>query len=125
MKQWLRRFLEAIGWIPATEYIALPSDDHPDQASLPHGIVHIVGGRDYQKWAYLRCPCRCGAVIMLSLAASRRPRWRARTDWFGRPTLAPSVWQTAGCYSHFFLRDGRVDWVRDTGTPPPRAYFDA
>ena len=125
MKQWFRRFFEAVGWISATQFVAHYSEDHPDQASLPHGIVHIVGGLEYQKWAYLRCPCRCGAMIMLSLAANRRPRWRVTTDWFDRPTLTPSVWQTGGCCSHFFMRDGRIDWVHDSGMPPPHAYLDA
>jgi hypothetical protein len=31
-------------------------------------------------------------------------------DARGRPTLRPSVWLRTGCRSHFWIRDGRVEW---------------
>jgi hypothetical protein len=24
-----------------------------------------------------------------------------------------------GCFSHFFVRQGKIDWAKDTGTRPP------
>jgi hypothetical protein len=125
VKNWARQFLEAIGWIPRTELVAVIGEDHPDQASLLPRVLHVVGGKDYQKWAYLKCPCKCGAVIMLSLATTRRPHWKVSIDWLNRPSVEPSVWQTDGCYSHFRINQGNVEWVKDTGTRPPFANFYA
>jgi hypothetical protein len=119
VKKWIRHFLEKIRWIPRADVIANLSPEHPDQASLPPGFLHVVGGKHYQKWAYLKCPCNCGALIMLSLSAARRPHWRVKFDWLDRPTVEPSIWQMEGCFSHFWIRKGRVDWVKDTGRRPP------
>jgi hypothetical protein len=57
---------------------------------------------------------------MLSLATARRPHWQVKIDWLDRPTIVPSVWQTDGCFSHFWVKAGRIDWVKDTGRPPSR-----
>ena len=94
---------------------------NPAIEAVPSGRVVVVGGPGYQKWAHIRCPCRCGDVIMLSLANSRRPRWTVKMDWLNRPSIEPSVRQTAGCYSHFWVRRGVVDWCSDTGRGPPHA----
>jgi hypothetical protein len=122
VKKWIRQLLEKIGWTPRTELIAKFSADYPDQVSLPPGLLHVVGGPNYQKWAYLKCPCNCGALIMLSLATARRPHWQVKIDWLDRPTIVPSVWQTDGCFSHFWVKAGRINWVKDTGRPPS-SYF--
>jgi hypothetical protein len=90
---------------------------NPGREAIAPGRLLVVGGRGYQKWAYLRCPCGCGEVIMLSLNQKRRPRWRVMIDAQGLPTVEPSVRQTAGCYSHFWIRRGKVEWCRDTGAP--------
>jgi hypothetical protein len=90
---------------------------NPTRESPPPRRIIVVGGLGYRKWAYLRCPCGCGEVIMLSLANSRGPRWNVKVYWFGRPTIEPSVRQTTGCYSHFWIRGGLVDWRPDTGHP--------
>jgi Family of unknown function (DUF6527) len=125
VKKWFRQFLEGVRWIPRTDLVATISEEHPNQGSLPPSVLHVVGGKNYQKWAYLNCPCNCGALIMLSLAAARRPHWQVAIDWLDRPTVKPSVWQTEGCYSHFWIKQGRVEWVKDTGTRPPPANFYA
>jgi hypothetical protein len=90
---------------------------NPTHEAVMPGRVIVVGGPGYQKWAYLRCPCGCGDVIMLSLAKSRRPRWTVQFDRLNRPSIKPSVRQTAGCCSHFWIRRGSVDWCGDTGQP--------
>jgi hypothetical protein len=125
VKKWIRRFLEAIGWIPPTQIVAALSPDYPQHEAIPAGVLHVVGGQGYMKWAYLTCPCRCGAPIMLSLAAARHPHWQVQIDWLDRPTIKPSIWQTEGCFSHFWIRQGRLDWVGDTGKGPPPANFYA
>ena len=122
MKALLRRCLEAFGLIPRVEIVAVISFDYPEQRALAPGVLHVVGGKGYQKWAYFSCPCRCGAPIMLSLSANRRPRWRVKIDCLDRPTVEPSVWQTDGCHSHFWVKQGRIEWVGDSGKRPPPGY---
>jgi len=62
-------------------------------------------------WALFRCPCGCRHVISLSLQRIHKPSWKVHRNEAGRPTVHPSVWQTKGCRSHFWIRDGRVYWV--------------
>ena len=95
-KSWLRTFLEGVRIIPHTDYVTTLVTEHPDVNKIGLGIIYVVGGRDFRKWAYLRCPCGCGARILLSLSASKRPRWQVTWDWLDRATVEPSIRQTAG-----------------------------
>jgi hypothetical protein len=113
----VRRVLQRSGLIEAVEYSARVSPQYPDLKTLPEKTLCIVSGDGYQKWAYLVCPCGCGERLMLSLAKSRRPRWHIDIDWLDRPTIRPSIWQTDGCYSHFWVKKGRIEWTPDTGKP--------
>jgi len=90
---------------------------NPPRDAVRPGRLLVVGGPGYRKWAYFRCPCGCSEIIMLSLNQSRRPRWTVTLDNRGRPTVDPSVRQTAGCFSHFWIRAGMVEWCADTGKP--------
>ena len=38
------------------------------------------------------------------------PRWDLRINAGGLPSLNPSVWRQTGCRSHFWLRDGHLEW---------------
>lgn len=115
-----RAILEAIGIVRRSDVAAHYVADHPDAQHLKPGELYVVGNRQFQKWALLRCACGCGETIMLSLSTKKRPHWTATIDWLGRPTLHPSVRQTAGCYSHFWLKQGRLDWCADTGQRWPQ-----
>jgi hypothetical protein len=117
--------LKASDGFRAAEITARVASDYPETSALAPGLLHVVGGKDYQKWAYYSCPCGCDAPIMLSLATSRRPCWQVSIDWLDRPTIEPSVWQTDGCYSHFWVKQGRIKWVADTGKAPPSSDFYA
>lgn len=112
-----RQALERFGVIEPVQLAARVSQQYPDLETLPEKTLYVVGGLGYQKWAYMVCPCGCGERIMLSLATNRRPHWSVEVDWLGRPTIKPSVWQTAGCFSHFWVKKGRIEWTRDTGKP--------
>lgn len=67
-------------------------------------------GCDCPWLASMLCPCGCGDLIQLSLLERDSPSWRLTVDESGSPTLAPSVWRSKGCRSHFFVRDGYVIW---------------
>jgi hypothetical protein len=62
--------------------------------------------------AALLCPCGCGEVIHISLLKDEEPSWRLYLSKTKGPSLAPSIWRTEGCRSHFFLRSGRIEWFR-------------
>lgn len=66
-------------------------------------------------WALFKCPCGCGYVITLPLQKPHKPKWKIFESEFGRPSLYPSVWQNKGCYSHFWIEDGKLIWCNDTG----------
>ena len=70
------------------------------------------------KWVMFRCPCHCGDVITLSLQPIHTPSWKLSLSEEKRPTLYPSVWRDSGCYSHFWVKDGRVFWCLNTGNDP-------
>ena len=90
-----------------------PSNDTVDSEAF---ITVVYEGRPI--WALFRCPCGCGTVISLSLQKVHNPNWTVEKTSTGRPTIYPSVWQNKGCYSHFWIRDGRVYWCHNTGTQP-------
>lgn len=109
------RLLWWLGFAPRPQLLAEVTPLNPSPDAVTPGRLIVVGGKDFQKWAYFRCPCGCGETIMLSLSSARRPRWSVIIDQLGRPTIRPSVRQVSGCFSHFFVRQGVVDWCGDTG----------
>ena len=70
------------------------------------------------KWVMFQCPCNCGDVVTLSLQSIHRPFWKLSLSSLKRPTLHPSIWRDKGCYSHFWVKDGRIFWCVDTGSEP-------
>lgn len=68
--------------------------------------------------AVLRCPCGCHDTIHLDLLPDSAPRWTVQVRSDGKASVRPSIWRTRACRSHFFLREGRVQWCDD---PEPRA----
>jgi len=58
------------------------------------------------------CPCGCGEELGMRVGkpVGTSPLWTLTVDAEGKPTLNPSILHRAGCKSHFFLRNGRVDW---------------
>ena len=110
---WLARLwwwlADLLGWHGGlrTEVV----QDFPD--AFDPSRVYLVG-EDRVPWsAALLCPCGCGAEIRVSLVKNDRPRWRVKRHFNGTVTLHPSIWRSKGCRSHFFLRRGRIVWVRD------------
>ncbi len=58
-----------------------------------------------------KCPCGCKADVQLNLLADARPLWKYKINEEGNITISPSIWRTAGCRSHFFVREGKIEWV--------------
>lgn len=91
----------------------------PRNTEVNHGAFYLVDTGNKPKWVMFLCPCGCGHVITLSLRKIHDPHWKLNIEAEGRPTLYPSVWQKTDCYSHFWLRDGRIYWCEGTGNPSP------
>jgi hypothetical protein len=89
-------------------YRVLAVDELPDR--LASKIVYAVGDEGQYWLAALTCPCGCGDTIQLSMMQGRRPRWNLVEQNLRFPTLTPSVDRTVGCRSHFFVRNGRIEW---------------
>lgn len=117
LRQLWRRFLAFVGLARQPDLIAEVVETNPSREAVRTGRMTIVGGPGYQKWAYFRCPCGCGEVIMLPLVQSRHPRWTVTVDHDGRPSVEPSVRQVSGCLSHFLIRQGQIVWCEDSGKP--------
>lgn len=113
----VRRALIFFGLISKPDYIVRPVDQHPVDDEIRDGIIYVVGGRDYQKWAYFRCPTDRSEIIQLSLMQKHRPCWRVDSDWLQRATVHPSVRQTEGSFAHFWVRRGNVNICPDNGIP--------
>lgn len=83
-------------------------EELPDRVEA--ATLYVLGEKHHVWSAALQCPCRCRAVIQLSLLPDAEPRWSLTTHGDGSVTLHPSIWRQKGCRSHFFIRRGRIEW---------------
>jgi hypothetical protein len=97
-------------------FTACACEDLPE--TVEGGVVYLIGDKLNPWSAAMLCPCGCGSLIQLSLLPNDRPRWRAHRHFDGAVSLFPSVWRNKGCFSHFILRNGRIQWAQP-GPPPP------
>lgn len=88
--------------------------------SLPKELPEsdLVLARDEgEDWCVgMKCPCGCGRSLELLLIPEARPRWKLTVDAQGRPSLYPSVWLKDGCKSHFWIKDGVVEWCESSSS---------
>jgi len=107
------------GPLPPVRYAMMAgSESAPPNSSIKPDAVYVVAPKGRAKWALFQCPCNCGEVVTLSLQRQHRPHWSVSRTRSNRATLYPSIWRDQGCFSHFWLRDGRVNWCDDTGQRP-------
>lgn len=83
----------------------------------PHDLKRgqlVVAREDGELWAAaFICPCGCGERIELALLPEVKPHWKLKSDSPKAPTLHPSVWRKVGCKSHFWVRQGKVQWCKE------------
>lgn len=82
--------------------------EEPPEVFRPR-TIYLLGEGEHIWSVAMLCPCGCGEQIQLSTVGGR-PRWSVKIDRDGTVTLTPSVWRKVGCESHFFLREGIVQW---------------
>lgn len=118
LKSTSRRLAIWLSLIPRPELIVRRLAEQPRPENIEPGVIYVVGGKDYQKWAVFRCPNHTDEIIQLSLMPNRRPRWSITADFLERPTINPSVRLIEGSYAHFWVKRGNVAWCADTGKRP-------
>lgn len=115
IKRILLLFLTKLKFTASPDFCYQLVAEHPDREKLLSSKVIVVGGNGFQKWAYLVCPCGCSDFIILSLSKNTRPSWSVTKDFLNRPTIYPSIRQTSGCRSHFWITKGKIEWCEDSG----------
>lgn len=132
----IKRFLQWLGLAPdnrqplsrpeiaepvssdARSYAVQIVEKTPKNDEVSEGQFIVVAHKEKLYWTIFRCPCGCQDVVSLAMQPPHQPRWSLDIDGEKRPTLHPSIWRNTGCMSHFWVRDGRVDWCPDSGREP-------
>ena len=87
----------------------LAGDEVPDQ--IPGRGAVLVGLPENVAWLAFDCPCQKHHRLMLNLDQSRNPSWKI--DCLKPLSIHPSVYDmTPDRSCHFFIRGGRVRWVK-------------
>ncbi|WP_371924397.1 DUF6527 family protein [Pseudomonas sp. DY-1] len=115
LKHFVRNVMVALRVIRPPRYLLRTVDRHPAPEELTAGELVLVKSGGKEKWACFICPCGCGNRMQLSLNPKTRPSWRLSSDWLSRPTVFPSVRQLNACRGHYWIRNGDVEWCRDSG----------
>jgi hypothetical protein len=72
----------------------------------------FIGGKIDSHWVVLmKCPCKCGDKIYLNTLQEEKPFWKLNVNDKNEIALSPSIWRTKNCESHFFIRNGQVEWA--------------
>lgn len=89
-----------------TEYKTTVTETMPME--IFGSIIYLERRNGFNKWAYFKCP-KCDELIQIPTGGGKNS-WSVDVDFWGRPTLSPSIWQTGSCQAHFFIRKGKIDW---------------
>jgi hypothetical protein len=112
---WVQRFRARFTGVAAPRFQVVRVAEMPEVLNV--NTLYVIGAS--QPWSVaLLCPCQCGEVIQLSLLAFDVPHWQLHLARAYRATLYPSIWRTAGCCSHFVLKNGSIHWY-SCGVKPP------
>lgn len=83
-------------------------DELPED--LKSGEIYLIGENGFMWSAALICPCGCCLIIQLNLLPDAKPCWRVEINEDDTITLKPSVWSKKRCGSHYFIRQGLINW---------------
>lgn len=91
------------------EYTSVICDEIPSLLEVEDGKIYFAtkDGR-----VVFNCPCGCKQYVILPVTKNEQPNWEAliARNMKSTITLMPSVHQVGGCGSHYFIRDGKVQW---------------
>lgn len=116
----LRRFFKWVRAWPERWFVP-PYQTMVVEESLPERLlrhtVYIVREDGFDEQVALLCPCGCGRALHMNLLPDERPCWQMVRHLDGTVTLYPSVWRKLDCGSHFWLRNGRIQWCEMVRSP--------
>ena len=106
-------------WAPTSHWrivgLVEEADEIPDDIPARGVVIAGPSAKD-PKWLAFDCPCGAERV-MVNASPSRRPYWSYRSRFWTGVTLAPSIdTNHRAMKCHYFIRDGRVAWARDSET---------
>jgi len=84
-------------------------DEVPDYTKP--GILYIIKNEEYEWQIVFICPCGCKKLLHINLIKEYEPYWHY-TIKENQISLHPSVHRMIGCKSHFYLKAGKIIWVR-------------
>jgi hypothetical protein len=110
--------LMILAWATVRGWLIRPYKTYVVTGCLPKKLkkrtLYIVEEDGFEEQAAMLCPCGCGRILHMNLLPDERPCWHVTHHRNGTASLHPSVWRKKDCGSHFWFRDGRVQWcVRD------------
>ena len=109
LRRFTRRIWARIGhWFVRPYRTVIVEETLPEQ--LERRVMYIVREDGFDEQAAMLCPCACGCILHMNLLPDERPCWRVTQNIDGTATLYPSVWRKKDCGSHFWLRNGHVQW---------------
>lgn len=104
---WILKFSDAI--LPARSLLVF-DNELPKKLPRRNLVLLRDGGENWS--VNMKCPCGCGQIIELPLIEEAKPRWSLKIDDENLPTLSPSIWLREQCRAHFFVKRGKVLWVK-------------
>lgn len=80
-------------------------------AIISDNTIFIIQDGNEPELIAFKCPCGCNENILLNLLKDARPQWRFRINQNKMIDINPSIWRKRGCKSHFFIKNGIVEWA--------------
>lgn len=79
--------------------------------SISDNTIFIIQDGNEPELLAFKCPCGCNENILLNLLKDAKPQWRFRINKNDMIDINPSIWRKIGCKSHFFVKNGMVEWA--------------
>ena len=73
--------------------------------------IYICTHAEYPWQINFLCPCGCNVLLYLNLLEEVRPCWSFKISKKKKISLHPSINRKTDCRSHFFVRQGKIEWV--------------
>lgn len=101
-----------LGWFNPPYRTQIVAERLPTK--LKKRTLYIVEEDGFEEQAAMLCPCGCQLVLHMNLLIDERPCWSVTRHSDGTASMHPSIWRKKDCRSHFWFRQGRVVWCRDS-----------
>ena len=83
----------------------------PDPGDMEPNEIYIESEDGEYFQAAMICCCGCNEVLYMNLCKQIKPCWSVEIDKDGLVTFIPSINRIVGCKSHFWIRNGVIQWA--------------